>query len=236
MDLSRRRFSQIAATLGLSPGPFRAGRGRADAEIAAGSPAAAGGSAPTGAAIAAAVKPAGNQSIEPEVLRFTGCSWMPNNPHLPALIYRNALRPRGGNLAAQFEALFFRNGWPPQWRNSVYSFHHYHSTAHEIMGFAAGEAELLLGGESGVVVTVRAGDVALLPTGTGHCRISASDDFLVVGAYPPEQHWDICRSAPSTDAQRRMRNLSFPKSDPVCGPSGPMLRLWSGPVSLESAA
>jgi uncharacterized protein YjlB len=226
MDLSRRRFSQIATTLGFSPGLLRAAR--LDAEIAAGGPA--------GSATATAASPGAKPSMEPEVLRFAGHGWMPNNPNLPVLIYRNAIRLHGNNPAAQFEALFVRNGWPPQWRNGVYSFHHYHSTAHEVMGFAAGEAELLLGGENGVVISVRAGDVAVLPTGTGHCRISASNDFLVVGAYPSDQHWDICRSAPSQDAQRRMRSLPFPESDPVCGPTGPMLRLWSRAASLENAA
>jgi uncharacterized protein YjlB len=228
MDLSRRRFSQLAATLGFFPSSTGAARARADAEIAEGSPSAIGSSA--------GASPGRKLSMEPEVLRFTGYGWMPNNLHLPALIYRNALRPHGNDPAAQFEALFARNGWPPQWRNGVYGFHHYHSTAHEVMGFAAGKAELLLGGENGVVITIRAGDVALLPTGTGHCRISASADFLVVGAYPPDQHWDICRSAPSLDAQRRMRSLPFPQNDPVCGPNGPMQRLWGGSVSLESAA
>ncbi len=226
MNLSRRRFSRIATTLGFSPGLLRAARLNAElgAEIGPGS------------AMAAAANLGGNRLIEPEVLRFSGYSWMPNNPHLPVLIYRNAIRVHGGDPAAQFEALFARNGWPPQWRNGVYSFHHYHSTAHEVMGFAGGEAELLLGGENGVAISVRAGDVALLPTGTGHCRISASVDFLVVGAYPPGQYWDICRSAPSPDARRRMRGLPFPASDPVFGPNGPLLRLWSSAVPLDSAA
>src|SRR5437764_1333986 len=127
----------------------------------------------------------------PQQFHLTPNGWVPNSP-LPVLLYRNAL-PTSPDLAENMERLLTANGWPPQWRNGVYDFHHYHSTAHELLGFAAGHAQIMLGGEQGTTVTVRAGDVAVLPTGTGHCRIAASGDFLVVGAYPPNDHWDICR-------------------------------------------
>ncbi|MFL6354794.1 MAG: hypothetical protein ACJ74Z_23490 [Bryobacteraceae bacterium] len=90
----------------------------------------------------------------------------------------------------------------------------------------AATAALRPGGERGHQVEVHAGDVALLPTGTGHCELRASSEFLVVGAYPAGQEWDICRSAPSPQAIESMRNLPFPNSDPVYGPGGPMTRIW----------
>ena len=150
---------------------------------------------------------------------------MPNNT-LPVLIYRNAL-PATGDLANTMERLFTANGWPPQWRNGVYSFHHYHSTAHEVLGFAGGHADLILGGEGGTPITVHAGDIAVLPAGTGHCLITASDDFLVIGAYPPDEHWDICRTAATPEVFERMRRVQFPASDPLTGPTGALPKLWT---------
>jgi uncharacterized protein YjlB len=152
--------------------------------------------------------------------------WVPNNARLPVLIWHGAIDPRESDIAGHFEALFAQNGWPPQWRDGVFDYHHFHSTAHEVLGVASGEAELIIGGPKGRVIALNTGDAILLPAGTGHCLLTAGRRFQVVGAYPPGQQWDIRRDALSDDERRQMEALPFPKRDPIAGDGGALTRLW----------
>ena len=120
---------------------------------------------------------------------------------------------------AACEALFAGNGWEGAWRDGIFSFHHFHSTAHEVLGIARGNARVSLGGPRGQTFAVRAGDVMVLPAGTGHCNAGASSDLLVVGAYPDGMKWDIRRGDPAErdEVLANIRAVPLPRCDPVEG-------------------
>ncbi|HUD95054.1 cupin [Sphingobium sp.] len=165
--------------------------------------------------------------VEVETYRLAEHGWVPNNARLPVIIYQHALK--GGSceeMAALFEATFANHGWPAQWRDGIYDYHHYHSTANEVLGVAAGSAQLIIGGPEARAVEVDAGDALLLPAGAGHCCARSGSNFLVVDGYPDGQKWDVFRDASDADARRRMAALPFPKIDPVRGINGPLSNRW----------
>ncbi len=153
---------------------------------------------------------------------------IPNHPTLPLILYRRVLHLNASDPAATAEALFAQHGWQGLWRNGIFDFHHYHSTAHEVLAICRGEATVCFGGEAGTTITVRAGDVALLPAGTGHKRLSPSGDLLVVGGYPSGQEPDLCRGQRSEHAAavQTIQQLSLPDRDPVYGAVGPRWEQW----------
>lgn len=150
------------------------------------------------------------------------------NSALPLLYYRAAIAKEDASPQAM-EALFATGGWPPAWRYTVYPYHHYHSTAHEVLGIASGSARLQLGGPKGRAFDVSAGDVIVIPAGVVHQQLSKSGDFLVVGGYPPGQRPDQFRGEPG-DRPRADENIArvpLPKTDPVAGANGPLLTHWA---------
>jgi uncharacterized protein YjlB len=162
---------------------------------------------------------------------FTDDGTVPNNI-LPLVVYRGAL-PDTGDRAAFCEEMFARNLWPQSWRNGVHPYHHYHSTAHEVLGIARGSARVRLGGESGKIVELRAGDVVVIPAGVAHKREAASGDLLVIGSYPRGQNPDMCRAEPAQydhdqhdRAAAAIAAVKLPESDPVTGAAAPLLDCW----------
>ena len=114
------------------------------------------------------------------------------------------------------------------WRDGVYPFRHFHTGTHEVLGIARGRATVELGGAAGRKLTLKAGDVVVLPAGTAHRRLAASDDLLVVGAYPPGGKYDEPRpdDVDHDKAVAAIAGVRLPKQDPVYGAGGPLRRLW----------
>jgi len=169
------------------------------------------------------------RSRKPRTRTFKADGTIPNNPALPFVLYRGALGVRGAaDPAVLLETLFEANGWGDSWRNGIYDYVHYHSRIHEVLGIARGRALVRFGGDRAKPIEVKAGDVAILPAGTGHHCLKASKDFLVVGAYPPSGTYDECRGSRDEyeRARRTIPKVRLPKKDPVYGRRGPLIELW----------
>jgi uncharacterized protein YjlB len=153
----------------------------------------------------------------------------PNNKYLPLLVYQGAVQLPENDSASTLETLFGANQWASSWRNGVYGYHHYHSTAHEVLGVFGGTARVQFGGENGVVASVKAGDVVVIPAGVAHKSLGASRDFRVVGAYPHDQRWDLCYGDPGErpQADENIARVALPDADPVYGITGPLTEHWS---------
>lgn len=146
------------------------------------------------------------------------------NSALPVLFYPGVYQ----GAKADFSKRFASHGWGGIWVNGVYSFHHFHTTAHEALGCISGWAQVLLGGPAGQEVRISQGDAVLLPAGVAHQLLASSSDFSIVGAYPPGQSPDLHRGDPA-DYERLVtacRALPLPQRDPVYGEAGPLFAHW----------
>jgi uncharacterized protein YjlB len=153
---------------------------------------------------------------------------IPNNGKCPLLIYPQALVLPKENPASVIEKLLAVNRWGGTWRNGIYTYHHYHSTAHEVLACYHGSAKVQLGGEPGILYTLNVGDVIVIPAGTGHKNLHATDDFAVVGGYPQGQKWDMCYGKPGErpQADENIARVHLPRTDPIYGTEGPVLDFW----------
>jgi uncharacterized protein YjlB len=157
----------------------------------------------------------------PRRLHFPKTESIPNS-RLPVLVFRNLVPESEPRKAQTFRRAFKKNGWVGIWRDTIYDYTHFHSNAHEVLGIASGRVTLRLGGESGRLVRLKAGDMLVLPAGVGHRRVSDDQTLKVVGAYPSGQaHYDMKRTG------RRLPTVPLPKTDPFGGEGGPVIRIWS---------
>jgi uncharacterized protein YjlB len=166
-------------------------------------------------------------AIPSESMQLRDDGRIPNNDALPLVIYRGVLPKDEEDPAAACEALFACHGWGAAWRDGIYSYHHFHATTHEVLGIVRGTVSLKIGGESGAIVVIGTGDVAIIPAGVGHKRETASEDLLVVGAYPGGAEFDTCTAADDhKTALAAIKQVPLPAEDPVFGIAGPLFAHW----------
>lgn len=162
--------------------------------------------------------------------RFDDDGSIPNNPNLPLLFYAGALGESERDTSRCRKKLS-GNSWGGAWINGVFSYHHYHSTSHEVLCVVGGRASIAFGGPGGEVVEVEAGDVVVIPAGVGHKNEGSSSDFSVVGAYPRGQESYDLRTGDEgerPEVLENIRNVPLPQADPLRGERGPLVERWSG--------
>ncbi len=150
------------------------------------------------------------------------------NSELPVLLYKTAFVLPNDHAPGIIEEVFDENGWSNSWRNGIYDYNHYHSTSHEVLGIYAGHCHVLLGGDSGIQLLLEKGDVIIIPAGVSHRNIGSTADFKCIGAYPDGADFDINlgKSGERPGADKNIKKLPVPKSDPLYGEAGHLHKYW----------
>uniref|UniRef100_A0A7S1BIQ6 Cupin type-2 domain-containing protein n=1 Tax=Corethron hystrix TaxID=216773 RepID=A0A7S1BIQ6_9STRA len=143
----------------------------------------------------------------------------PNNPNHPLLIFRGTSNFTGkedeGRRALQ------KAGWTAPWKWIVFPYHHYHSSAWEILMCVRGSGLLQLGGEAGPEISVEVGDIILIPPGFVHKQLSSFGGFSILGSYPSVKGKNVKIDeirGPATQTQlENILRCESPKNEPVTG-------------------
>ncbi|PWT96068.1 MAG: cupin, partial [Bacteroidetes bacterium] len=144
---------------------------------------------------------------------------------LPVLYYEQALKIPAIFPAHSIKSLFQKTGWTNNWTSGIYTYHHYHSNTHEVMAAISGQSILILGGENGIKIFFRKGDVLVIPAGVAHKNLGDEKDVKCVGGYPFGKDFDMNygHSGERPRADENLQNVPFPPGGPIYGPTDPLL-------------
>lgn len=175
-----------------------------------------------------AVRPIQQINIIRDIIPGDGS--FPNNNLLPLMLYRQVIDPDTEDFAGTSRELLETNGWTDSWVDGIYSEHHFHSTAHEVLAAVSGSARVQFGGPNGIILTFEKGDVVVIPAGLAHCRVDNADGFSCLGAYPAGQHYDMNygKNGERPRVDENIRKVPLPENDPVYGTNGPLIKNWLG--------
>ncbi|CAF3806889.1 unnamed protein product [Adineta steineri] len=159
--------------------------------------------------------------------------FFPNNNQLPVIVYRQVFDTKSVS-ASKWEQLFQENNFGKSWRDGIFTYHHYHSTAHEALGCYGGHAQVRLGGDNEQVrkdIELNAGDCILIPTGVAHKNMGQDSEFGVVGAYDLDgKSYDMNYGKDAEErrkAEENMKKVQVPRMDPVVGKkNGGVIEFW----------
>lgn len=151
------------------------------------------------------------------------------NSDLPVLVYKKAIRLPLFFKGRWVKKLFSDHHWTNNWRNGIYTFHHYHSNTHEVMAVIKGKTKLQLGGDKGITINLVQGDVLLIPAGVAHKNLQKEKDVTCIGGYPNGKDYDMNygKKEERPAADKRITKLSLPSFDPVTGNKDPLTRIWT---------
>lgn len=163
----------------------------------------------------------------PEILVLVDNGLFPNSK-LPVLHYKKVLKLPKLFAGRKVKRIFSRNNWGNNWKDGVYTFDHYHSITHEVLGVIKGSTTLQLGGEDGLKINVGKGDMLVIPAGVAHQNLGNEQQVICIGGYPEGKDFDMNfgkpGERPQTDAN--IAALKIPETDPLTGKNGSVPTIW----------
>ncbi|HEY9001555.1 MAG TPA: hypothetical protein VIM89_09385 [Mucilaginibacter sp.] len=160
-------------------------------------------------------------------IQIKGNDIFPGNK-LPVVLYKGILSIPVLFPGIHVKNIFERNNWTNSWDSGIFTYHHYHSTTHEVLGIYSGSATIQLGGDEGPKLLLEKGDVLVIPAGVAHKNLDEEDAVGVIGAYPNGRDYDMNYGKPGERPQtdENIAALPIPDTDPLEGATGDLPKIW----------
>jgi len=164
---------------------------------------------------------------QPETILLVDNGIFPNST-LPVLHYKKAVKLPLLFPAAALKKLFKLNNWGNNWKAGIFTFDHYHSLTHEVIGVYKGKTQLQLGGDDGLVIDLEKGDILVIPAGVAHKNLGTETQVMCVGGYPEGKDYDMNFGKPGERPQtdQNIALLKVPDTDPLAGVKSGVPVIW----------